>query len=62
MRISLPVLVAKTPVAPVTDQIHDHVTRERLAILERHLSHAHDSVQIFPVDVKNGNPLALGQG
>jgi len=47
--------------APVTDEVHDHVARERLAILERHLSNTHDGVQVFSIDVKNGNRLALGQ-
>src|SRR5882762_3213862 len=46
---------------PVTDEVHDHVARERLAILERHLSNTHYGVQVFSIDVENGNRLALGQ-
>src|SRR5207302_4335388 len=46
-------------VAAVADEVDNHITAKRCAILGGHLPNAHDSVGIFSVHMENGNRLAL---
>src|SRR6267378_2774895 len=47
-------------VAPVADDIDDHVAAKLSAVVGGQLAYAHDGVRIFAIDVKHRNILALG--
>src|ERR1700704_547268 len=47
-------------VAPVADDIDDHVAAKLSTVVGGQLAYAHDGVRVFAVDVKDRNILALG--
>ena len=47
-------------VTTIANQVHDDVAAELRAVFGGELAHAHDCVGILPIDVKDGNRLALG--
>src|SRR5438046_1311581 len=47
-------------VAAVADDVHDHVAAERGAVFRGDFAYAHDGIRVFPVQVKNGHGLTLG--